>query len=49
MTKVLVAGFGWVSIVLVLEWYTKPIVGDYAGPPCTARHWLMALDMAVQG
>jgi putative transposase len=27
MTKVLVEGFGWVSSVLVLDWYTKKIVG----------------------
>jgi putative transposase len=47
MTKVLVEGFGWVYIVLVLDWYTKKIVGYYAGSPCTARHWLTALDMAV--
>jgi putative transposase len=40
MTKVLVAGFGWVYIVIVLDWYTKKIVGYYAGTPCTARHWL---------
>jgi putative transposase len=25
----------------------KKIVGYYAGTPCTARHWLAALDMAV--
>jgi putative transposase len=49
MTKVLVEGFGWGSSVLVLEWYTKKIVGYYAGTPCTARQWLTALDMAVQG
>jgi putative transposase len=47
MTKVMVEGFGWVYIVLVLDWYTKKIVGYYAGMPCTARHWLEALDMAV--
>jgi putative transposase len=49
MTKVLVEGFGWVSIVIVLDWYSKKIVGYYAGTPCTARPWLTALDMAVQG
>jgi putative transposase len=49
MTKVLVEGLGWVYIVIVLDWYTKKIVGYYAGTPCTARHWLTALDMAVQG
>jgi putative transposase len=47
MTKVLVEGFGWVYIVLVVDWYTKQIVGHYAGVPCTARQWLVALDMAV--
>jgi putative transposase len=49
MTKVLVEGFGWVYIVIVLDWYTKKIVGYYGGTPCTARHWLTALDRAVQG
>jgi putative transposase len=47
MTKILVEGCGWVYIVVVLDWYTKKIVGYYAGTPCTARHWLAALDMAV--
>jgi putative transposase len=47
MTKVWVEGSGWVDIVLVLDWYTKKIVGYYAGRPCTARQWLVALDMAV--
>jgi putative transposase len=47
MTKVLVEGCGWVYIVVVLDWYTKMIVGYYAGGRCTAQHWLSALDMAV--
>jgi putative transposase len=47
MTKVMVAGFGWISIVVVLDWYTKKIVGYYAGVPCAAKHWLAALHMAV--
>ena len=47
MTKVSVEGFGWVYIVLVVDWYTTNIVGYYAGSPCTARHWLTALDMVV--
>jgi putative transposase len=47
MTKVLVEGFGWVSSVLVLDWYTKKSVGYYAGMPCTARQWLAALEMAM--
>ena len=47
MTKVLVEDCGWVYIVLVLDWYTKKIVGYYAGRPCTSRHGLEALDLAV--
>jgi len=47
MTKVLVSGFGWVYIVVVLDWYTKKVVGYYAGLQCRAAHWLEALDMAV--
>jgi putative transposase len=49
MTKVLVSGFGWVSIVVVLDWYTKKIVGYSAGLRCTAKQWLEALDVAVNG
>ena len=47
MTKVMGEGFGWGSIVVILDWYTKKLVGSYAGMPCAARHWLAALDMAV--
>ena len=47
MTKVPVSGFGWVYLVVVLDWYTKAIVGYYAGIQCTAKHWLAALDAAV--
>ena len=31
MTKVLVNSFGWVYIVLVLDWFTKKIVGYHIG------------------
>jgi putative transposase len=47
MTKVMVQGFGWVYIAVVLDWYTKKVAGYYAGLQCKARHWLEALDMAV--
>ena len=47
MTKVMIQGFGWMYIVVVLDWYTKKIVGYYAGMECKSRHWLEALDMAV--
>jgi putative transposase len=47
MTKVMVQGFGWVYIVVVLDWYTKKVLGYYSGLQCKARHWLEGLDMAV--
>ena len=47
MTKVMVEGFGWVYIVIVIDWYTKMVVGYYAGLQSKSQHWLAALDMAV--
>ena len=34
-------------IVVVLDWYAKKIAGFYIGMECQSRHWLEALDMAV--
>lgn len=48
MTKVLVEPVGWVYLVLVLDWYTKKIVGHYAGLQAKTAHWLLALEQAVQ-
>jgi transposase InsO family protein len=47
MTKILVESFGWVYLVIVLDWYTKKLLGYHVGLQATSRHWLMALDMAV--
>ncbi len=47
MTKVMIQGFGWMYLVVVLDWYTKKIVGYYIGLTCRSRHWLEALDEAV--
>jgi putative transposase len=47
MTKVLVESFGWLYVVIILDWYTKKLVGWYVGPQATARHWGVALDGAV--
>ena len=48
MTKVMVEPIGWMYLVLVLDWYTKKIVGHYAGLQAKTTHWLLALDAAVQ-
>lgn len=46
MTKVM-TGTGWCYIVLVIDWYTKKVVGHFAGEQSRARHWLVALNKAV--
>lgn len=48
MTKMMVEPIGWVYLVVVLDWYTKKLVGHYAGLQAKTPHWLAALDMAVQ-
>ena len=47
MTKVLVQNFGWIYVTVVLDWFSKKIVGYHIGPQSKARHWLEALNMAV--
>jgi len=47
MTKVMIDGFGWVYVVVVLDWHTKKVVGHYAGLQARAWHWLAALNKAV--
>lgn len=47
MTKTWVHGYGWVYIVLVIDWYTKQIVGNFAGGYCRSQEWLQALENGV--
>jgi len=47
MTKVMIDGFGWVYVAVVLDWHTKKVVGHYAGVQAKAWHWLSALNKAV--
>jgi putative transposase len=46
MTKV-ITDAGWTYIVIVLDWYTKQIVGHYAGVQARSCHWLEAVNNAV--
>ena len=34
MTKAMVTGFGWMYIIVILDWFTKKIVGYYIGEQC---------------
>jgi putative transposase len=46
MSKVM-TGSGWAYLVLVLDWYTKQIVGYHCGSRATAADWLAALDRGL--
>ena len=48
MTKV-ITDSGWVYVVIVLDWYSKKIVGHYSGRQATSGHWLEALEMGLNG
>lgn len=47
MTKVLIPTFGWLYLVVVLDWFTKKIVGYSLNSRSKATDWLDALNMAV--
>lgn len=47
MTKAIVGNSGWVYIVIVLDWYTKKVVGYHIGERAKAGDWRNALEMAV--
>jgi putative transposase len=46
MTKVMIESFGWLYVVIVLDWYTKKIVGYSIGTKSKAKDWLDAVNMA---
>jgi len=46
MTKVL-TNTGWVYVVIVLDWYTKKIVGHYSGKQARTSEWLEALEKGL--
>lgn len=47
MTKFYVQSFGWVYLVIVLDWYSKKIVGYKLNIRSKAIDWIEALNMAV--
>jgi putative transposase len=46
MTKVMTES-GWVYVVIVLDWYTKKIVGHYSGRQARTAEWLEALEKGL--
>jgi len=47
MTKFIIEGLGWVYIVIVLDWFTKEIVGFDISLRSRSEDWLRALEMAL--
>ena len=47
MTKVKIQGWGWVYIHLVLDWYTKEIIGHHVSFTSKTQDWLEALNRAI--
>lgn len=47
MTKIYVDRVGWVYIVIVLDWFSKKVVGHNVHIRSKSSEWLAALDMAV--
>ena len=46
MTKVMTES-GWVYVVIVLDWYTKKIVGHHSGRQARTAEWLEALEKGL--
>ena len=44
MTKVMIPAFGWLYLVIVLDWYTKKIVGYSLSSHSKTDDWLNALN-----
>ncbi len=47
MTKFLVRNVGWVYLVVVIDWYTKKIIGFNVSTGCKSKEWKKAMEMAV--
>ena len=47
MTKIKMASWGWLYLTVVLDWYTKEIIGYHLGLQSKTEDWLKALNRAV--
>jgi len=46
MTKVIIPGFGWLYLVVVLDWYTKKLAGYSISTHSRTEDWLDALHLS---
>ncbi len=47
MTKIRLKHLGWVYITIVIDWYSKKLLGYSIGTKSKSSDWLEAVDMAV--
>lgn len=47
MTKIKMSGWGWLYLTVVLDWYSKEIIGYSFGLQSKAQDWLCALNQAI--
>jgi putative transposase len=47
MTKFYINSFGWIYLIIVLDWYNKKVVGYKLNIRSKADDWIEALNMAV--
>lgn len=48
MTKIYISSWGWVYLHVVLDWFSKEIIGYHLSMTSKSSDWLIALNMAVQ-
>jgi transposase InsO family protein len=49
MTKFMINALGWVYLVIVLDWYTKKIVGWHISVRSKTVDWQQAMNQAING
>ena len=47
MTKFIIPGLGWAYLVIVLDWFTRKVVGWRLALRCRTEEWQQALEEAV--
>jgi transposase InsO family protein len=48
MTKIKIGIWGWYYLVIVLDWYTKDIIGYHLSLQSKSKDWQVALEEAIQ-
>ena len=48
MTKFMVSSIGWIYLIIVLDWFTKKIVGRKISLRSRAAEWKEAVEMAIR-